>query len=234
MLNWKEEKLIKNGNQYVNITYEKKKNKISIENTELIKTNIINNHNDILAKYDIVRNKDYQVSRRDLYLCYIKALKGNKLELNIIIDKLINKPEWIIKKYDIWSCVNYLDRILFGENVLKEIRELDSIENVGLEKCVGYSRGIILTNEYIKKYKDKEYIIMENDIDMWSGKKGKDDTKDIWIIYKPKFEQILRKYNKIEFEFERDNIFYIIKYIMENPAKGKILEFVKELFGEKN
>lgn len=202
------------------------------ENT---KKKIIYKHTKILKSYELVKSKKYKFCRKDLYIYYINALEGNDTGLNMIIEKLFEKPEWFKNNYDIWSVVNYLDRTLFGENVIQEIIEIKSIENIGIDKCVGYSRGIILTTEYIKKYKGKEYIIMENDFDTWQGTQTDTNTKDIWIIHKPTFIKVLKRHSCIlkQKNLEKRNIYFIIKYIMKNVVHGDLLEFVKELFGEK-
>ena len=202
---------------------------------EISKKNIIYKHRSILNSYEYTyREKKYNISRKYLYNIYINALNNKEKLLSELLDKIDNKPVWINNKNkDVWSKINYLERILFGKNIFKEIGDIKSLENIGKNKCVGYSQDLILTRYYINKYCGKEFMILENIYDTWQSIENK-SSMDIWIIHKPTFIKIYKKYPLIFKKLGENNIIYsIIKYIMRNVVSGEILEFVREIFGEK-
>ena len=206
------------------------------------KNTIIDNHKKILESFKTDKGeyyKELKISRYDLYISYVKCLQGSKNDLKTIIDAFskwsqvddtLNVPGWWKNpRFFCNDIVSSLENKLFGNNRLPNIKELSSIDNVGPNKAIGYVQHIILTPDYIEKYKGNEYMITcvstSGECDCTTG----EGLCNVYIIHKPTVKNFIDLNPNIfqtipvkcscDSENQRnieDGIYDIVKYYMMN------------------
>jgi len=206
------------------------------------KNTIIDNHKKILESFKTDKDKYKNISRYDLYISYVKCLQGSENDLKIIIDAVsklsqvddtLNVPGWLKdpsnSRYNCGNIVSLLEYRLFGNWRLPHITELSSIDNVGPNKAIGYVQQIILTPDYIEKFKGDEYMITcastSGDCDCTT----RESSCNVYIIHKPTVKAFINSNPDIfqtipvkcscDSENQRnieDGIYDIVKYYMMN------------------
>lgn len=143
-----------------------------------LKKRIVDKHNSIMKKFH--NNKYKNINRYNLYEIYIDLLilnsgsdlnSNSQSDLKRIEEKVIIKnelPDWY-NKANPYSKINYLERKIFGTNVIPQVGEIESIFNIGIDKPMGYVQTFILTPKVMQKYKSDEFLFLEEIKDNWNG-----------------------------------------------------------------
>jgi len=225
-----------------------------------IKRRIIQEHTSLLNKFreEKIEARGIKISKYRLYDSYVKCLKGETEELFKILEDLHTLGENV--KYDndskfrellndlyaninlkdrCFELVNQVERKLFGIHTkIPRIGEIESIDNIGIDKAVGYVQTFLLTPDYIERYGGPDYMIT-----CWEESKKEEEGNNIfpchvYITHLPTLEKFIELNSEIYEELSKyhvTNALELIQHYMYNWNHKQNLEydFIRALFGEK-
>jgi hypothetical protein len=230
-----------------------------------IKDNVIKRHKYITNIFSEIKlNKPFKYdnyvdfSLKNLYDIKVKLVKlidlniledFNCTSLSPLIDHIKEKggdiPPWLEERKEFSGNISFINRRFFSDDNKITIKlpnvnnSIGSIDNIGKTKSIGYSQDFILTDEYIEKYKDDEYFIIDNlyinyiinnkdindyltDISFSNGK-DTDDPQNLYVIHIPTLKNFFTENPRIIPELKNIGEYSkYLKYSNNNP----ILAFI--------
>jgi len=242
---------------------ERKERKEEESEIKYIKRRIIQEHTLLLNKFreEKIEERGIKISKYRLYDSYVKCLKGETEELFKILEDLYTLGKNV--KYDndskfsellidlradinlkdrCFELVSQIERKLFGNSTeICRIGEIESIDNIGIDKAVGYVQTFLLTPDYIERYGGPDYMIT-----CWEESKKEEEGNNIfpchvYITHLPTLEKFIELNSKIYEELSKyqfrdvTNALELIQHYMYNWNHKQNLEydFIRALFGEK-
>jgi len=237
-----------------------------------LKRIIRNKHSNILSTWTLEESdQDEELSKYILYRTYIDlilpdenfGLKGTFAQnyltkFNEVLKKILGSdlPGW----YPVSSSrskISYLEIKIFESNEIPEVKEIDSILDIGINKPVGYVQTFILTPNIMEKYESDEYIFLEEKNDNW-GRRNilnlndinwrdyvNNDSKDTkiyntYVIHLPSYKkfldlnpEIVQDINKYGYFTLFDLVIFYIINKLNNSDEPKT-KLVEALYGKKN